>query len=510
MAFGKFRNGITSIGRQASNWLQDGQPTFATRRRGDVLVRKSGDFTNIFQQQGEDGFYSLGRVSGKGTRIVGSPDARGFSDRGPAPAAGGFITSQLGFYGRGRGSVLTSASVGNFLDFDGRPCSVFTYTLARTRTGRRLVDYYGVDSFVPFGAPESLASLTRGGYWKNGTRDEFYAGMAVPCLLDGGQHVQAYVVDDGASQSFGQTIYYPNQLGWFSDSLHLAPGVLLKMDRYLRPHYTPTSVNAAACPGLSFSYSVDAGRTWAPCSSTNLFDAELDSLRALPINNTAAVLFNSGVSAAEVNAAPLSRRHSVVVARVPYINSAGAMKVKVKLGLIDIAAGCSMFETQLLFEGNPEDAGIFAGRAPLAVPGGVLVFTRNVPTENSGRDAWKFPARVRFTPDGTNLVDRAPMPFQESYTGIVCGLDTKVIVCPMWDGKHSLYQSRDYGQTWSRRAVIASGGVPPNDAPAPGQEQFSLADFTVLTFLREGDRAANAFPLTPWYTDSRVRDPLPT
>ncbi|MDQ8046907.1 MAG: hypothetical protein REI11_20045, partial [Patulibacter sp.] len=96
MAYGKFRNGPTAVGRSAANWLQDDKLTFTTRRRGDVLVRKSGEFTNIFQgEQTFDGYYSLGRVVGEGTRILGSADARVFKDRGPAPTGGGFVTSQL-------------------------------------------------------------------------------------------------------------------------------------------------------------------------------------------------------------------------------------------------------------------------------------------------------------------------------------------------------------------------------------------------------------------------------
>ena len=43
-------------------------------------------------------------MAGGGTRIRGSSDARTFSDRGPAPEAGGFVTSQLAYYGKGQGA----------------------------------------------------------------------------------------------------------------------------------------------------------------------------------------------------------------------------------------------------------------------------------------------------------------------------------------------------------------------------------------------------------------------
>lgn len=510
MAYGKFRDGPTAVGRSTSNWMQDGKITYSTRRRGDVLVRKGGEFTNIFQgEQKFDGYYSLGRTLTEGTRIRGSADARSFQDRGPAPTGGGFVTSQLAFYGKGLGSVIYNQDVGNFLDFDNKACAVFTITLKVTYTGKTLTDLYAVDSFVPFGGGYSLSTFTRGGYWNDAGTHKFYAGAAVPVLIETGQHVQAYITDDGETQAFGDVLYLNNQIGWFSDILHLAPGVLLKMDRYRRPNYTPTVVNAAACPGLTFTYSLDAGKNWTPCTSTNMFDTELATLTGLPLTESAANRFNQCISDAEILSAPLSRRYSVIQARIPYVDGSSQSKMRVKLGLVDVAAGCTLLETVVLYDGTPEDASIYAGRGPLAIPGGVLIFSRNIPGPSLGRQAWQYPARVRLTPDGTTLFDRPDMPFKESYTGIVSGLNTKVMICPMWDGQHSLYQSLDYGLTWKRRGLIADNGVPPNDSPNPGDEQFSLADFTVVTFLRENNSPANAFPLTPWYTDSRRPDPPP-
>jgi hypothetical protein len=516
MAYGKFRDGITSLGRQAADWAQDGQSnTYTTKRRGDVLVRKSGDFTNIFQdKQGTDGFYSLGETTGNGTRIVGSVNGFTFGDRGPAPTAGGFDVSQVSYYGKGLGSIVVATATGAYTDFDGKTCQAFDSKLQRTRNGRTLVDYYNTSLFIPFETSNTFPSYARGSYWFNGSQHVFFAGAFLPVMI-AGQHLQAFLRDDGnGNQDFGNTSYVPNQLGWYATPVILAPGTMMKMDRYLRPHYTPTSVNAAACPGLTFSYTLDAGETWQDVSSADLWQAEMNTVVALPITTVGATLFNEAISYANIVAAPLTRRFSVCLAAVPYLVASPVpgdpptLRVKVKLGLIDAAAGCSMLETVVLFDGAPDDAAFYMGRGVVAIPGGVLIFTRDVVSgPNAGADSWKYPARIRMTPNGSDLFDWATMPLQESYTGAVSGYNTKLMVCPMWDGKHSLYRSLDYGKTWARAGTISDKGVPPIDAPAVGQEQYVLHDFTVITFLRKDDKAANASPLTPWLSDSRYPNP---
>lgn len=514
MAYGKFRNGPTSLGRQAANWMQDDKLTYATRRRGDVLVRKGGEFTNIFQGlQANDGYYTLGEVVGEGTRILGSANGFGYSDRGPAPTFGGFTVAQVGFYGKGLGSVTTSTPAGAYTDFDGKACNAFISSFKRTRNGKVLVDYYDTPIFLPFQVFNSLAVYMRGSYWFDGVAHKFAAGAHVPVMISG-QHIQGYITDDGdGNTELAATPYFPGQLGWYADAAALAPGVQLKMDRYLRPHYSPTSVNVAACPGLYFTYTTDAGATWNDVASAALWAGEMATIVGLPTTTFPyASLFNEAISAARLVAAPLTRRLSVCMAVVPYIvpGDPPSVNAKVKLGLIDVAAGCTMTETAVLFDGDPDDALFFAGRGLVAIPGGVLVFTRDVTSgPNAGDDSWKFPARVRFTPNGTDLFERPPMPMKENYTGGVSGYNTKLMVCPMWDGAHSLYKSKDYGETWTRASTITENGVPPNDAPAVGEEEYLLKNFTVITFLREKDVPANPSPLTPWFSDSRLPDPPP-
>lgn len=511
--FRKFRNGFTPAGNSAANWIQ-GEASISQRQRGDVRVKRNGEFTQVFQGEvKQDGFYCLGRMTGEGLRITSSADARVFLDRGDAPTAGGFDTSQLAYYGKGKGVVTTTQALGSLPDFDGRPLQMLRVALYTTRTGKALTPAYGVEAFNP---PEGTNfALMRGGYRLAGDKHVFHGGIHYTLLTSGGQRVAAFTYDDGETQTLAATPYFLNQLGWYSTPLVLAPGVMLKMDRYRRPEYEGSSVAVLSCPGLDFNYSADGGQTWNAVSSSAMFAAELSTITGLPAVpiGTYAPLFNRAIGAASITSAPLSRTLSVVLAQVPYVSfdtDPPLPKVRVKLGLVNVAAGCSLTETVVLFDGSPRDAAVFAGRGLLAIPGGVLLFTRPIlpPGPTAGTE-WNNPARVQFTSNGVGLVDRASMPLKENYTGLVTAINEKVLICPMWDGSHSLFQSLDFGATWTRRGLITKKGVPPDDAPIAGQEQYTLRDFALVTYLREGDVSANAFPMTPWLTDSRLPNPPP-
>jgi hypothetical protein len=144
----------------------------------------------------------------------------------------------------------------------------------------------------------------------------------------------------------------------------------------------------------------------------------------------------------------------------------------------------------------------------------VLIYTRDVKDGGLGdpnitwNKAWKYPARVRFTPNGTDVIDWTDMPLKECFTGAVSGYDESTMVCPMWDGQHSLYRSVDYGRSWQRAGLIASNSKPPDESPDPNKEQYMLADFAVITYLRNNSVPANMSPLTPWLSDSNYKSPI--
>ncbi len=510
---GKFRDGITGTGRSTANWSeQDADQPFVTRVRKDVMVRKTGPFTNIHQNPQPlalDGFFSLGATTDQGTRIVASPDGYLFGDRGPAPYMGGFTLTSLAFYGKGLGMVTSDTVVGHYVDFDGRSCTAYNILEQTTRNGRTLTPINNIAAFVPYGVTsQTLTIFMRGTYWNNEGDHVFSQTVHAAQMMYDAQHVQNFILDDGFGNFYyGGVLYLHNQLGWYPDPVQLGPGAVMKMDRYLRPTYSPTIVDVPSCPGLFFCYTTDMGQSWQPCSSSAMFDDELATLTGMPVDTpgqtTSAARFNAGVAAAELLGAPLTRTLSVALAVVPYMES-NLNKAKVKLGLIDLNAGCSLTETAVLFDGSVENASAFV-RGLIAIPGGVLIFTRYVdPTEgNVYNNGWQRPTRVRFTPNGTDLVDRPDLPLQQNYTGVPIGYDKNTMVCPMWDGEHSLYRSRDYAQTWKRIGTICDHGVPPADG------QIVMQDFPYITFLQKAGLFANASPLVPWFSDSRLPDPPP-
>ena len=78
-----------------------------------------------------------------------------------------------------------------------------------------------------------------------------------------------------------------------------------------------------------------------------------------------------------------------------------------------------------------------------------------------------------------------------------------IIVAPMYDGAHSLFESRDRGETWQKRAVLTDRAA----APVSDVGKFQLEDFAALTFLRRNNQPAGATPGTPWASDSRIAPP---
>ncbi|MGJ3704652.1 hypothetical protein [Variovorax sp. AFSI2.2] len=500
MAYGKFRNGPTSQGRQAANWVQGDSADFTTRRRGNALVRKAGEFTNIFQKPdlALDGYYVLGDLVGAGTHVLGSATARGtFSDRGLAPDNGGFVLSEVGFYGKGWGSILKNGPSTVYTDFDGDPATVFANTLARTRNGRVLADLYDYNPAVPQEASGTLSFIVRGGYRYVGTTPTFYTGLTFTGLDGGGQYLQAFVHDDGTTRTLGGTEYLPGQIGWYATPSVLAPGVILKMDRYLRPTDVVTTIDPLACPGLRFNYTTDGGLGWASATDS-MFAAELLTITGLDIGHPG--YFNDAIAEANLRTAPLSRTLSVAIGHVPYIEMDGTtpvVKVKVKMGLINTGAGCALSASTTLYDGLPIGAARFLSRDLLAVPEGVLVFTR----DDAGGAEWNAPARIRFTNNGTGFDERGYMPLPEYCTGVPSGIDTKTLICPMFDGAYNLYQSKDWGATWTLRAAITENGVP----PATGLPV--MGNFSLVTMLRKDDLPANAAPATPWLYDCRAAEP---
>lgn len=490
----KFRDGYSSLGRQAAVYFEAQDEPVLTKRRDDVLVRKNGDFIQVFREQKDDvaAVYAIGRNIGGTWEVRGAANAAGvFSLIGP-PQDGVSLLPNGFNYGRGLiGSVrLSAGSAPTVDDFNGQAWTAAVFDMTRSRRGIEPEGHYQVDAISPnfiLGASSFVFITIPPGYRDVDGTPTFYTGAMVTQMGAGGQPAHRFVVDNGETFGLGATLGYPSAVAFYSTSFVLAPGVLMKMDRYLRAGAPYTTTPAAV-----FTYSTDAGATWAVAPMPAMCATEIASVETLTTTAPDLDLFNAAVRVYRLIAAPLSRTTSVVLGVVPYID-AGEVKARVKMGVVD-AATYDVTGGTVLFDGDPAEADLFL-KDVLAIDGAVLVFTRPMTPDT---DVFSRPARVQKTLDGAALTDVGYLPFIERRTGVCRAVSRRRLVLPVFDdGAYRLYQSTDVAVTWSARAVIYAGGA------APAGES-NLVDFADVIYPRQGSAPANPLPATPWLTDIRI------
>lgn len=504
----------SNAGRTQANFLRS-QPGEYLQKEGEdgVWAYKQGDFLNVENesQVTVDGFYSLGRVGGV-QRIVGSPTARGmFTDRGPAvPDTGGgdFTVRQLFFYGKGMGSDYDAELGGFFDDFDGHSNVYYETEVYRTRDGRHMSLYYSKEITGPIGTDlwATAFFIYPGAHYFDGSTLKFQTGWCYRTTGGDGQHKFQFIRDDGEGNVLVETVPpVPNQIAAYALPQRIGPKNFVMMESFVRPRYAVTSIDEAACPGLRFSFSNDNGVTWTPAASTEMYQEFFDTVIDLPTGELWALPFNNATQAAGFTVVPLSANRALVYGVVPYIEVIDIpsviynLKGKVKLGIADRSSN-TILSTLTLFDGTLNDAGDFWRTSADGQAAGAVVLERPDRVDNQ---QWNHPLRIMFTPDGVDYVEMGFTP-QPSYK---CGLLTAVsptqLFLPMYDGAHSLYESRDRGATWTRRAILSENGP----VPAPNTHQV-LQDFAVVTFLRNNGRPANGSPGTPWVCDARINAPV--
>lgn len=122
-----------------------------------------------------------------------------------------------------------------------------------------------------------------------------------------------------------------------------------------------------------------------------------------------------------------------------------------------------------------------------------------------------FPALNGFTlvsTDGGSTWTQNVLPSLFQNCGAVSVLDQKTVVVPIYDGNYSLYQSLDFGVTWTLRATLYNNATATTQAPAPTSGYAALPRFGALTYMRRNGSPAYLTPGMPWISDSRVT-PLP-
>ena len=510
----KYRDGFNGQGGMDATFLDRSSAVpFLKKRRADgaggtIIAHKRGQFLEVTREgQALDGFYSVGEIDGE-LRVVGSATARGrFNNRGVFAGDGDLVgVTAILNYGRGLGFDQSAEFVGTSEDFDGKACNVFDVTIHRTRNGRQFVPFYSYLAAAPFDAATFFSYLFGEVYGPAGARKAFnnHAYMS----LDGaGQHFIAFVRDDGTTQTLGATLTAPNQLAAAARVNRMAPGSYVMMTKYLRPSYVGSSVVVADCPGLDFTFSADAGETWSTASATELFAEFFDTVQTLPESGYTSK-FNQAVTAANINVAPRGAGLGIAHAVVPYaavdpeLGPEFQIYGKVKLGIVN-SASRTLLGTVTLFDGSLTEAVAFWEGGCVGVDGGAVIVTK--PVSGTGVAGLpEVPAQILFTPDAGSVVASGPMPQPNYKTGIVTALAPNLLVCPMYDGQHSLFESRDRGVTWQKRAVLTDQAAAPVVVP----EVRRLLEFGVLTFLRRNNEPANSTPGTPWASDSRIAAPI--
>ncbi len=510
MKLPKDRDGFSGRGNKDARFI-DGlsDVPFLTRRRpalagqpGITAKKKNGFLEVHLTPVDEDGFYSIGTVDGE-ERVVGSATGRGrFTDRGTFLTDDGFVsTSQIRAYGRGLGSANASVLQGTINDFDGKPLPGFDVTVYRTRNGRRFVPHYVFTFFAPFFGGAFTVPLGGEIYGPAGAR-RFQNTIACMTLDADEQHIINFIRDDGDSTTLGNTLNVPNQLAAWAIPARLAPGRYVMLTGYHRPTYLGSTVIVGDVPGLTFQFSDDGGETWAVDSSHELFQDFFDTV--MPLDAAYNSTFNTAVNAIGLNTAPLSGRYTLAYALIPYcpgVPFPSTLKAKVKLGLIDNAAR-TLSSTLTLFDGEVNAATAFWSGGCVGVEGGAVIVTR--PLSTSYADMPNQNPALLFTPNGIDVATIGPTPQPNYRMGRVSAIGPNTIVAPMYDGAHSLYQSKDHGATWSKRAILSDMAA----APIPTSGVFLLDDFAVLTMLRLDGQPANTMPGTPWAADSRIEAPV--
>lgn len=507
----RYRNGFSNQGGMDAAFLdRSSSVSFLKKRRidpatgGEVVAHKRGEFLEVTRAAtAVDGFYSIGMIEGV-KRVVASATGRGrFSDRGAAFADGGVVDiDRILYYGRGLGLDAVATTLGTADDFDGKPCLAYKVQTYRTRNGPRFAPFYDFTAFAPFEYGTQFTFVPGEIYGPAGAR-KFQSGYVYQGLSSSGQHYHAFLRDDGTTRTLANTIYMPNQLATFAAPQRISPGNYVLMGGYLRPHYLGSTVDVPACPGLLFQFSNDGGETWHPAASTELFHEFFDTVQSLPASGFAS-MFNTAVNACGFSAAPLSASRALAYVVVPYAPNPGVdfvLKAKVKLGIIDTNAR-TLMGTLTLFDGEVNAALAFWSGGCVGVKGGAVVVTRPLATVYTNLQ--NEPPVLLFTPDGVAVATMPPGPQPNYRMGVVSAIAPDTIVAPMYDGAHSLYQSRDHGATWQKRAILTDQAA----APVSDLEKFQLEDFAALTFLRRDGMPAGATPGTPWASDSRIAAPI--
>lgn len=398
-------------------------------------------------------FYSLGKI-GEVDHISWSETAKRKFRKAGKVNADEFQVPSLLYVGNGFGIVpkLTDTEYS-------------VYTFYKTKNGKHFTPVVTMQSEQPgFGQSNFVLVVIPGSMRRHNKASHSWGVVVRTSDTDGYQYCQYVYYVNGAWLS-GSNLRY---VGFSSDMMlsRTGPTTLVA--------FTPVFGNDAPSP--FFSVSKDNGATWVWINPGNMFADRVksdpqharlsDTMRFVPINPTTCLAIT------EYAVDPL-------VAGV----------VEYRVYKITIPTSGSPSVAQLSPLNNSEthpDNGSFVTDWSQAGPVAVMQWINS----NTA-----LPHKLVISTDAGATWIYRPLPWQPKNTGLLTWFDKDTLLCPVYDGKHSLYQSINLGVTWTKRGVIREDGV------APATDHV-LRAFGVLEQFREDlGIAAVVTPGAPWVTD---------
>jgi hypothetical protein len=106
-----------------------------------------------------------------------------------------------------------------------------------------------------------------------------------------------------------------------------------------------------------------------------------------------------------------------------------------------------------------------------------------------------------FSPDGYAWFIGPDTGVVTSNMGYLNGFGVGRLDVVRWDGKYSIYESKDLGASWTRKGTLTDIGTPPSGTYA------YLINYGQVTHLRENGLPAGASQTAPWITNSKFAPP---
>ena len=519
--FPKNRGGWSGPGRTAAYSLAsegDNSATWGRKRRFGAEARnKGGHLTVKVDDQAVDGFYSLGTEGEEGV-VRGSATARGnFFLRGPAPA------SELGIpqlLSRGNGSAWTLSAFAYVGDIASKfgPNRVYRVDSYITRDGKTPIIRLPLGAV---GANDGAGTRTASIFTTIGARRDgrYEHAMCYPALNTDGDNVIAVAFDDGKAQRVLIAAEVPGQIIFPLAFNRLGPSTYLGLGgAYFWRGATIPGYDRTQHPGLFFFASTDGGFTWT------IFPAP-----ALTAHEQAQYLANMGpmgdwstcnLTAMNTGASivPLSRTTALVYAILsspdeappgPWSPGTRYGNARVRIGVADLEAETvslvdTLFDPPFTTLGANYLSPAFTRweRGGCIAPGGGALLFFNDADYSAN---WTSNPTIFFTASGPlSLV--GSMPIQAGRAGVPLAVSSSQLFMPVYDGEtHELFESKDRGVTWKRRATIST--LATETLPGALGANTGPRSFGALVYLRDDGRPKNATPGAPWLSDDRITPP---